>query len=144
MESTTLEEQKRLMGIAPRYNYSTKSMREAAGGVDVSDPVHPDSPEEDEPPLMTPSASDEDPPNVQGAGAAKHWEMYRKMEEKAMNLHAENIEMLNQMQEITEGEMSRYQRSSLRRAQVAVKEACQVQKEAFRRISEFGSTLLGK
>jgi hypothetical protein len=139
---TTLEEQKRLMGLAPRYNYSTKT--EATGSPDVSDPVHPDSPEDDEAPLMTPSASEEPPPNVQGAGASKHWEMYRKMEEKAMKLHGENIEMLNQMSEITEGEMSRYQRSSLRRAQVAVKEACSVQKEAFRRISEFGATLLGK
>jgi len=135
MDRTTLEEQRRLAGLAPRYNYS---LREDA------DTTHPDSPEDDEPALATPSVSDEDPPDVNGAGASKHWEMYRKMEEKAMKLHSENTDMLAQMSEITEVEMSRYQRSSLRRAQMSVKEACVAQKEAFRRISEFGSTLLGK
>ena len=143
MDSTTLEEQRRLAGIAPRYNFSLREAGEA-GGPDVVDPVHPDSPEDDEDALATPSADDQPPPNTQGAGASKHWDLYRKMEEKAMKLHSENIEMLQSISEITEGEMTRYQRASLRRSQMAVKEACAAQKEAFRRISEFGSTLLGK
>lgn len=145
-ETTNLAEQRKLMGLGSRYEWRVNEAEGApgGGGVEVDDPRHPDSPEDDEPELATPSPDEQDPPNVQGAGASKHWDMYRGIEEKAMKLAQANMEMYEKLTQVTEGEMDREQRRALKSAQLAVREAVMAQKAAFRRVSEFGSTLLGK
>lgn len=151
MERTNLEEQKRLMGLAPRYPYKVnkRPLKEAddkpsVGGPEVKDPRHPDSPEDDQDLMATPKPDNSEPPNTTGAGASKYWDMYRGLEEKAMKLHNSCAEMYEKLSQVTESEMDREQRRTLKSAQMAVREAMMAQKEAFRKISEFGSTMLGR
>jgi hypothetical protein len=143
-EPSDLQEQRRLMGLSPRYQWSLDEGVPGEGGETVDDPRHPDSPEDDEPELATPSPDEQDPPNVQGSGAAQHWDMYRDIEEKAKDLAMANMEMYERLTQVTEGEMDREQRRALKAAQLAVREAVAAQKVAFRRLGEFGSTMLGK
>lgn len=142
MDTTNLNEQRKLMGLAPRYDYQ---VNEAMGdSPHVDDTPHPDSPEDDQDLAATPPPDTQEPPDTTGAGPSKHWDMYRKMEESAMKLAKENAEMFKQLSAVTEDAgLTREQRKFLKNAQQAVKTAWTAQKEAYRRISEFGSTMLG-
>jgi len=141
MNQTDLQEQRRLMGLSPRFRYTLHE--EAGDAVAISDPVHPDSPEDDEKMMATPSV-DHDAPEATGAGATKHWDMYREVAESAMKLAQENRVMFERINVMAEDStFSRDQRRSLKQAQGAVKSAWTAQREAYRRIAEFGSTVLG-
>lgn len=131
---SSLFEQRRLMGLESRYDWTTE--QEA--------PTSPSSPEDDMDVPITPKPDDEDPPNVQGQGDTKAWDMYRTMEEEAKEMAEKAIEMWEKLNVVTEDEMSRESRRSLKSAKLAVREAVAAQKNAYRRISEFGSTLMGK
>lgn len=136
MSNKALQEQKRLMGLAPRYDWTVNEQADKA-------PTHPDSPEDDQDMLSTPRSDDQEPPNTQGAGAAQHWDMYRGLEEEAKAMAERTIEMWERLNLVTEDEMTRESRRALKSAKIAVREAVAAQKAAFRRISEFGSTLMG-
>ena len=136
--SKAMHEQRRLMGLEPRFEWTVNE------GKGEGRPTHPDSPETDQDLASTPKPSDEEPPNVAGTGASKHWDMYRGLEEESKDMAERAIEMWEKMNLVTEDEMSRESRRALKGAKIAVREAVATQKVAYRRISEFGSTLLGK
>jgi hypothetical protein len=136
--SKAMHEQRRLMGLEPRFGWTVNE------GKGEGRPTHPDSPETDQNLASTPKPDDQEPPNVAGAGASKHWDMYRGLEEKAKEMAENVIEMWEQMNLVTEDEMSRESRRAIKAAKIAVREAVATQKVAYRKISEFGSALLGK
>lgn len=140
MKNASMLEMKRLAGLAPRYPYGLHEAKDEEG----VDPVHPGSPEDDQDPLATPPPDDQEPPDTTGAEPPKQWDLYKEMQEKAMKLATENAAMLKKMSEITEDEMEVPQKKALKAARTAVAEAVKAQKEAFRKISEFGSYALGK
>lgn len=132
-----LAEQRRLMGLAPRFQYEAVD----GEGLPDSDTPHPDSPEGDQDAPETPKPDPSEPPGT--TGSSQHWDLYRELEEEAMKLAKANIAMQERMSQMTEGELSREQKRYLKNAQAAVGQAVSAQKEAYRKIAEFGSTMLG-
>jgi hypothetical protein len=139
-----LHEQRKLAGLAPRYR--DWSLSEQVVDDPPEDQADMDAgPPQEEPPAEAddeaqPPADEEDGDK----GALAHWEEYRKMEAKALKLAQDCIEMYETLSVMTEDEMTREQRRSLKTAKLAMREAVAAQKAAFRKISEFGSTMLGK
>lgn len=135
--------QRQLMGIEPR-EWTTPVRRQ----IEVA------RLEEDRPGEMPPEEMPDDglEPGDEEDGLdtgditspSPHWEMYRELEQTAVRLHGEVKKMHARLSEVTEGGMTREQRLALRRAQKAIKETLGAQAKAFRRVSEFGSTLLGQ
>jgi len=134
MDRSTLEEQKRLAGLSPRYDFR----------LDEAETTHPDSPEDDQDLAATPPVTDEDPPDTTGAGASKHWDMYRKHEQSLKAMAEKCDEMLGEMSFVNEAEMDGKQNRALKMARMEMKKARLQQGNAFRAMAEFGATMLGK
>jgi len=140
MSKSALHEQKKLAGLAPRYDWTLSEQ------VVDTPPDDEPAPEVDGEPEVSPDddLADTAPEEEKGPkGALQHWEAYRKMESKALKFAQDTMEMYDELSELTEIELTREQRRSLKTAKLAVREAASAQKAAFRKISEFGSTMLG-
>jgi hypothetical protein len=139
----SLHEQKKLAGLAPRYDWGLSEQvvdEPPEDKVDASPPEGaPPSPESD--PGGEPDTEPEEPTE---SGALQHWDEYRKMEAKALKLAQDCMEMYENLGVMTEDSLTREQRRALKTAKLACREAVGAQKVAFRKISEFGATMLGK
>lgn len=130
---------RRLAGLAPRHS---SQLREGDGEngyepADSEDDEEGGEGEEDEPIESEEQSDDTDVSKDQ-------WEQYRGMQERALGLAKENAAMLRSLSGLQEDGMPVVQRKALRGARRAIGEALKAQKEAYRKISEYGSMLLGK
>jgi hypothetical protein len=138
-----LHEQRKLAGLDPRYG--DWRLEQVVDDAPEEQADADAAPPEDVPADEPPPDEDQPPAEEEGdKGALAHWESYRKMEAKTLKLAQDTIEVYEQLSVMTEDELTREQRRSLKLAKLACREAVAAQKAAFRKVSEFGSTMLGK
>lgn len=141
-----MTEIRKLAGLSPRYTHTLKNTKPSRRlAEDAAPAVHPSSPEDDQDLIATPPPDDQEP-EATGAGPSTHWDMFRDLQEQGMQLYQQCQEMYDKLSQVNEadGEMDRDQRRTLKGAQLAVREAMRAQKEAYRKIAEFGGTMLGR